>query len=270
MAIVNGQYVIEPIGTGGANQRRYFGESTSTDMSDYSQAALELRMKELENQFNLDVWNLNNEYNSPTAQMQRYQDAGLNPNLIYGQQNTASAPGSASMASIHPTNPQSKKQQRAIEAVNAMINVARSARETYDYLEYGEDISKYQEQSAFYNSGISREKADQAVLESMWQRYLMGSPLGEDVSSRLETSPRGQLYQHQVDLADQRYQQVKGLVDMIPDQKARTQVLEQLERYRLNIMQGQNDFILNIHTGLGEGFDSFVKMLCYLAVSRLQ
>lgn len=31
----------------------------------------------------------NREYNSPAAQMQRFKDAGLNPNLIYGQNNTA-------------------------------------------------------------------------------------------------------------------------------------------------------------------------------------
>lgn len=35
-----------------------------------------------------DMWNATNEYNSPEAQMERYKDAGLNPNLIYGQQNT--------------------------------------------------------------------------------------------------------------------------------------------------------------------------------------
>lgn len=34
-------------------------------------------------------WNMQNEYNSPAAQMQRFKDAGLNPALIYGQQNTA-------------------------------------------------------------------------------------------------------------------------------------------------------------------------------------
>lgn len=31
-------------------------------------------------------WAMQNEYNSPRAQMQRFQEAGLNPNLIYGQQ----------------------------------------------------------------------------------------------------------------------------------------------------------------------------------------
>jgi len=30
-------------------------------------------------------WNMQNAYNSPSQQMQRYKEAGLNPNLIYGQ-----------------------------------------------------------------------------------------------------------------------------------------------------------------------------------------
>jgi hypothetical protein len=37
----------------------------------------------------LSDWNMQNEYNSPEQQMKRFQDAGLNPNLIYGQQTTA-------------------------------------------------------------------------------------------------------------------------------------------------------------------------------------
>lgn len=35
--------------------------------------------------WNLDMWNRQNEYNSPRAQVQRLIDAGLNPNLAYGQ-----------------------------------------------------------------------------------------------------------------------------------------------------------------------------------------
>lgn len=34
---------------------------------------------------NLEMWNLANEYNSPKAQMRRFEEAGLNPNLVYGQ-----------------------------------------------------------------------------------------------------------------------------------------------------------------------------------------
>ena len=42
------------------------------------------------------MWNMNNEYNSPIMQMQRFKEAGLNPHLIYGQGNS----GNASMASL--------------------------------------------------------------------------------------------------------------------------------------------------------------------------
>lgn len=38
----------------------------------------------LQNQYNIDMWNLNNEYNSPKNQLQRLVEAGLNPNLAYG------------------------------------------------------------------------------------------------------------------------------------------------------------------------------------------
>lgn len=33
---------------------------------------------------NLALWNLQNEYNNPASQMQRYKDAGLSPHLVYG------------------------------------------------------------------------------------------------------------------------------------------------------------------------------------------
>lgn len=46
---------------------------------------------------NYELWQHNNEYNTPVAQMQRYQEAGLNPNLIYGN-GSASAGNSASPA----------------------------------------------------------------------------------------------------------------------------------------------------------------------------
>lgn len=39
----------------------------------------------------LEMWNRMNDYNSPSAQMQRFADAGLNPNLIYGQGNSGNA-----------------------------------------------------------------------------------------------------------------------------------------------------------------------------------
>lgn len=57
------------------------------------QAAYQKEAAEISWNRQLEAWNLENEYNSPAAQMQRYQDAGLNPNLIYGQSNTSGSIG---------------------------------------------------------------------------------------------------------------------------------------------------------------------------------
>ena len=41
--------------------------------------------------WNIDQWNRENEYNTPLNQMNRYKSAGLNPDLMYGQQNLSAA-----------------------------------------------------------------------------------------------------------------------------------------------------------------------------------
>lgn len=54
----------------------------------------------------LQDWLIQTRYNSPQAQMQRYKEAGLNPNLIYGESNTAGPVRSASVESWRPQAPQ--------------------------------------------------------------------------------------------------------------------------------------------------------------------
>ena len=44
---------------------------------------------------NLEMWNMQNAYNAPTAQMSRLRQAGLNPNLVYGNGVTGNSAGSA-------------------------------------------------------------------------------------------------------------------------------------------------------------------------------
>lgn len=43
----------------------------------------------------VEMWNMQNQYNSPTAQMSRLRQAGLNPNLVYGSGVTGNSAGSA-------------------------------------------------------------------------------------------------------------------------------------------------------------------------------
>lgn len=43
----------------------------------------------------VDFWNMNNQYNHPSAQMERLREAGLNPNMIYGTGTQAAGLSSA-------------------------------------------------------------------------------------------------------------------------------------------------------------------------------
>lgn len=64
---------------------------------------LNLQQREFDN--NLQMWNMQNEYNSPASQMQRYQEAGLNPRLIYGDSgNSGNASSSPSYSAPNAPN----------------------------------------------------------------------------------------------------------------------------------------------------------------------
>lgn len=65
---------------------------------EYNKGQMELA--KYQNEYNYKMWQEQNAYNSPAAQMARYQEAGLNPMLIYGQGspgNASSAPTAAGM-----------------------------------------------------------------------------------------------------------------------------------------------------------------------------
>lgn len=52
-----------------------------------------------QNEYNMGLWGKQNAYNSPAAQMARYREAGLNPNLIYGQSNMGGSVATANLES---------------------------------------------------------------------------------------------------------------------------------------------------------------------------
>lgn len=67
------------------------------------------------NRQNIAFWRMQNEYNNPSAQMQRLKAAGLNPNLIYGTSPT-SAVGNAQ--SIAPSKAAPYKIENPLQGVN--------------------------------------------------------------------------------------------------------------------------------------------------------
>lgn len=64
------------------------------------------RMYGMQRRDALADWAMQNDYNSPMSQMQRFRDAGLNPALIYGQTNEGAVVRSTNMDSWRPQAPQ--------------------------------------------------------------------------------------------------------------------------------------------------------------------
>lgn len=78
---------------------------------------LQKRLTQQQNEFNLQMWNMQNEYNSPAAQMKRLEEAGLNPALMYGQGSTGNAAHAPQM--VTPEAPQIDKHMAQLaEAFN--------------------------------------------------------------------------------------------------------------------------------------------------------
>lgn len=93
------------------------------------------KMWEKQGQRELEYFNLQNAYNDPSAQMQRLKDAGLNPNLVYGNgATTESAP--ISPKSAQPVNFRSPEidlggvVMNALQARQLESNIARTEAET--------------------------------------------------------------------------------------------------------------------------------------------
>lgn len=75
------------------------------------------QMAEIQNQYNMDMWQMQADYNSPTAQMARLRDAGLNPNLAYGNATTGNM--SSAPEKVAPNAPNA---QQAMKDAAAALN----------------------------------------------------------------------------------------------------------------------------------------------------
>ena len=101
-------------GMAGAAIGGLFDIATSALNNKYQQQQMQLQ-----NQLNIDQWNRENQYNSPTAQMQRLSAAGLNPNLVYGNGATTLSASSPKLEAAQKKAPDLG--QYAVMAVNAML-----------------------------------------------------------------------------------------------------------------------------------------------------
>lgn len=89
----------------------------STAQMNQKQRAFYLEMWNRNREANLADWNMQNEYNSPSSIMARYAKAGLNPNLIYGNNGSPSPAIKSSEGGTAPQQPLPFKDNQGIQGV---------------------------------------------------------------------------------------------------------------------------------------------------------
>jgi hypothetical protein len=123
---------------------------------------------------NLEMWNLQNEYNAPKNQMARFKEAGLNPNLIYGQ----GSPGNAQQA---PKYQQEGVDQSKNPLVSAQIAMA------------GAEIRKTQAETdeIKQNTKQSEQRTVSLAIENAFQKWFTGYNFDGKGTHIPEQSERG-------------------------------------------------------------------------------
>lgn len=111
---------------------------------------------------NLDQWNRENAYNSPAAQMQRFVQAGLNPDLIYGQSNTS---GTGNISTEAPSGSRPNIDNSVQSVLNTMMLRSQIALNESAAAKNYADAGIKPQQGEFYSSGAEKNR-EQAKLFS--------------------------------------------------------------------------------------------------------
>lgn len=107
---------------------------------------------------NLEMWNLQNKYNAPGAQMQRLQEAGLNPHLMYGKGTVGNAQGMPQMQQTPYVAPKMDYTGRqAIIGSMAQAGLGTMAQ--------------------MYDIDLKKEQLNQSVIQTQYER-MFKIPLG--------------------------------------------------------------------------------------------
>ena len=107
---------------------------------------------------NLEQWNAQNAYNTPQAQMQRYMEAGLNPNLMYGQGSSGNASASPQMPTVTAGRHTPKMPKMDMLA---MFNNQRQVDASVSNLNARTSLTDLQSSTALIDQAIKRINGEQ-------------------------------------------------------------------------------------------------------------
>lgn len=160
-------------------------------------------------------WHMQNEYNSPAAQMQRFKDAGLNPNLIYGQTNDAGPIRPSDSKSWNPSSPDfSGIAKSAIEGIGAY-----------------QDYTLQQEQV----KNMQAQRKNMEIESALKTLALTGSEVKNEID-KVTLSQRKELYDTVISTQKEQLRNLSGKTDIAAATEQRAKSL-----HPINVLQAMEE-----------------------------
>lgn len=198
----------------------YYADQAEARQRDYNTEAAtvahgrQINLMERQNQMNIENWQRQTAYNSPSAEMERLRAAGINPAFAYGQGSGAGSAGAipgTSAPSVAQAAPyQQGKIQNSLTALIPLISTFQG-------------LSTSAKQLQLMNSQIDKTNAEaDAVRENSSLRKFQALMADYDYRmKKLNFSNQSQYQGESMKLQNQLLQQNinKGLFDMLLDSK---------------------------------------------------
>lgn len=150
----------------------YGAKQNRKAQQDTNQANLELA--KYQNQWNLEQWNRENAYNTPTEQMRRLRQAGINPNLAFSNGNldnvSASSPSAAPMK-VEPYLGNTQDMQSMVANVMTGLQAFESYKQAQNQTKLGETQIDYLKADVL-NKRAQNEKLFEEKLGLQYDNYV--------------------------------------------------------------------------------------------------
>lgn len=175
-----------------------------------------LNLAKQQNQWNIEQWNRENAYNTPAAQMARYKAAGLNSDLIYGQQNlSAASPEMTAGDGSQPTDVSNLANKRT------MLDIVSASLDNSIKYEQLQGLKKDNKSKDYDNDLLARRVDTERALS-----YLVGDPSSPEASALASKLPF-RAYQQYLSLVSAATDQANKVADN--DLKLRDLTLKKLD-----------------------------------------
>ena len=168
----------------------YFAQQEAARSSERAVAMQNLGnmyLAKYQNDRNLQLWNMQNEYNAPKQQMARLKEAGLNPNLVYGNGsavNVANSPAPTQVPHIGAYTNYAPYASGMANSINSIFdnllkiaNIRKTNQETSNLNEYQNNMklqgSNLRIEMALKNMSLAKSRVERQYWERNFELEML-------------------------------------------------------------------------------------------------